>query len=711
MKLKASAEELALIQYERERDFLDFLELAYEEIKFPLYNPLSLERKLEFAENPVDEVIDLTVNTEYLHFVTKNYLNLNVMPYQLVILDALHNNRLPILLASRGAGKSFMLAVYAMTKMILEPGVKIVLVGAGLRQSRHIFNYMANIWKSSAILRDIFGRTKGQGPKREVDRFEFRLGDSLTSALPLGDGEKIRGERGQVIICDEYTVIDEEIFNVVVQGFALVSADPVEKVKAAKRIKRMKREGIWTPEMEETRLDEMKGNQIIRSGTPTYYFNHFYGTYKKWKAIIESKGDIDMLKKEFGDDFEIQEGFNWKDYAIIRLPYTELPEDYLDPGIISQARATLTKNQFLNELCATFVADSDGFYKRSVIEAATTTRPVMIPSGEKVQFSARKTGHPNKNYCLALDPAAESDNAGIVILEIERNHRKVVHCWTTNKEKYSKIKRYKKDRGQEGEIEDDYYRYIARKIRSFMRDFNIISVVIDSYGGGNAVIEALGSKQNCLEDELPIYPIKSTDPKKPNETDGLEGLHIIEALTPNNELNAEANHAMLKDLESKVLLFPAFDFIEMAKAVEMDKAGGMDYEDYLEMEKKVGSIFDSYEDVVNEIEELKNELETIVVTQTSGGREKFDTPEIKLPGMKKGRLRKDRYSALLYANWWVRNLDRIDPKAIHYTPDGKVSGARGRGRPKKEERKPRRRMYSGPGTVIFSKKNPWLNGR
>lgn len=51
-----------------------------------------------------------------------------------------------------------------------------------------------------------------------------------------------------------------------------------------------------------------------------------------------------------------------------------------------------------------------------------------------------------------------------------------------------------------------------------------------------------------------------------------------------------------------------------------------------------------------EIQELKDELASIIHTNTTGGRDHWDTPEIKLPGNKKGRLRKDRYSALLIAN-------------------------------------------------------------
>jgi hypothetical protein len=69
------------------------------------------------------------------------------------------------------------------------------------------------------------------------------------------------------------------------------------------------------------------------------------------------------------------------------------------------------------------------------------------------------------------------------------------------------------------------------------------------------------------------------------------------------------------------------------------------------------------------IEELKNELSIIIMTQTLAGRDKWDTPEVKLPGNRKGRLRKDRYSALLMANMSSRQLAR-NPQQYFITAVG-----------------------------------------
>tara|TARA_R110002020_G_scaffold234011_1_gene445867 strand:- start:37 stop:465 length:429 start_codon:yes stop_codon:yes gene_type:complete len=108
---------------------------------------------------------------------------------------------------------------------------------------------------------------------------------------------------------------------------------------------------------------------------------------------------------------------------------------------------------------------------------------------------------------------------------------------------------------------------------------------------------------------------------------------------------------MRKDFEDKVLIFPFFDAISLGLASIDDNV----------VKRKM----DTLEDCVMEIEELKNELSMIIITQTPSGRDKWDTPEIKIPGGRKDRLRKDRYSSLLMANMAARTIQRT-PAPITY---------------------------------------------
>ena len=184
------------------------------------------------------------------------------------------------------------------------------------------------------MLRDICD--SDSGPRRDTDRCTLRLNDSTVTCLPLGDGQKIRGQRANDIIADEFASIPREIFENVVAGFAAVSSDPVANVKRLAAEKKAKELGLT---LEEQQKEQGKDNQIVLSGTAYYDFNHFATYWKKWKSIIKSRGEISKLKEIFGE--EPPEDFDWTQYSIIRMPYELLPKGFMDSDQVARSKATV----------------------------------------------------------------------------------------------------------------------------------------------------------------------------------------------------------------------------------------------------------------------------------------------------------------------------------------------------------------------------------
>ena len=79
---------------------------------------------------------------------------------------------------------------------------------------------------------------------------------------------------------------------------------------------------------------------------------------------------------------------------------------------------------------------------------------------------------------------------------------------------------------------------------------------------------------------------------------------------------------MRKDFEDKVLLFLFFDSASIGLSIEHDKVS-----------RKKSMI--PLRNCVMEIEELKDELSMIIMTQTTTGRERWDTPEVKVAAGKR----------------------------------------------------------------------------
>lgn len=606
------------------------LDIADDEV----FNPLSIMNSMD--EDYHLKLTWLMTRPEYFSFLCKHILNIQILPSQALMLCEMWNRKFPMLIATRGFGKSFILALYSILRALILPKRKVVIVGAAFRQSKVLFEYMEAIWANSPLLRDICDSESG--PRRDVDRCVMRINDSRVTALPLGDGQKIRGQRANDIISDEFASIPRDIFETVVAGFAAVSSDPIENVKRIASEKRARSLGVETEDKDDNIVDN-KDNQIILSGTAYYDFNHFATYWKKWKSIIKSKGERNKLREIFNGE-DPPATFDWREYSIIRIPYELLPEGFMDAAQVARSKATVHNGIYQMEFGACFTRDSQGFFKRSLIESCVCSdqEPIKDTAGNEIRFEAKLMGDHTKKYIFGVDPASEVDNFSIVVIEANDDHRRIVHCWTTNRSEH--MEKVKKGFA----TETDFYAYCARKIRDLMKLFPCIHIAMDAQGGGIAVMEALHDSGKLGPGEIAIWPTINRD--KPKPSDDERGLHILEMCQfAKYEWLSEANHGMRKDFEDKVLIFPIFDSISLSIS---------NAEDGLK-----GRIYDTLENCVMEIEQLKDELAMIQMSQTPNGRDRWDTPEVIVAAGKKSKMRKDRYSALLMANMAARVLSKI----------------------------------------------------
>jgi hypothetical protein len=631
---------------------------------------LMIRRSKKEIENPDRHLINIIKDPANFSMTAKLLMNIELHPIQAAILQEFWDRPFPMFIASRGFGKSFLLALYCTLKCIFVPGSKIVVVGAAFRQSKVIFEYMETIWRKSAIIRSIFNGND-DGPRRDVDRCTMRYGDSWTIAIPLGDGSKIRGLRAHIIIADEFASISPDVYETVVSGFAAVSADPMGNVKAEAKKELMKELGMWNEEMET--LQHRKSNQAIIAGTADYSFKHFAQYWERYRSIIHSLGEESKLQEIFKG--EVPQNFNWQDYSIVRMPYELIPKGFMDDRQVARAKATIHSGIYNMEYAACFTKDSSGFFKRSLIESCVVgnKNPVVI-NEEPIIFDAKIKGDPDKKYVYGIDPASEQDNFSIVVLELQPNHSRVVYVWTTNRKNFKK-------RQNTGLVnENDFYGFCSRKIRDLMKVFPCERIALDAQGGGVAIEEALHDTNKLQSNELPIWPIIEA---KSKDTDFKSGLHILQLIQfARSDWTSQANHGLRKDLEDKVLLFPQFDNLTLGLAMEKES------QDITRDD--IDPIYDTLSECILEIEELKNELTTIVMSQTSnspGARERWDTPDIKGVHAKRGKLRKDRYSSLIMANSVARAINRADTP-VEFEVIGGVDGV---------YRSDEKTLYKGPG--------------
>ena len=98
--------------------------LGLESLDVDFFNPMSILRASDDDFNM--KLAWLMTRPEYLSFLTKHILNVQLLPSQAVFLEEIWKRKFPMLIASRGFGKSFMLSLYAVLRALILPQRKIV---------------------------------------------------------------------------------------------------------------------------------------------------------------------------------------------------------------------------------------------------------------------------------------------------------------------------------------------------------------------------------------------------------------------------------------------------------------------------------------------------------------------------------------------------------------------------------------------------------
>jgi hypothetical protein len=446
-------------------------------------------------------------------------------------------------------------------------------------------------------------------------------------------GERIRGLRANVIICDEFSSISPTIFETVIRGFAAVqSQNTFEKVQYEYQKQVLEDLGLIDV-MDEEEEDKWTGNQIIISGTANYQFNHFFKYYEDYCSILLNHGRVG------GGNVS-----NWRDYAVIRIPYEQLPKGLMDTAILEQGAAIMDSTIFQMEYQTIFPKDSSGFYPASVIHGATT--PVKW-GDQEICFTIELAGDPASQYVMGIDPASERDNLVISIAKLCDGYAAHVYTWAANRKSFEEDKR-KHPQYYEGIR--DYNTFIVRKIHELARRFNIVQINLDAGGGGTSLIEGLKDPSKLEDGESLLFNMD--DP----EVAGEKGQHIIRLrhFTKRDWYEA-AHYNLLKDLSSRKYLFPEYDFvgIEQVRLKGDDPLGNL--------------VYDTIEGISNQIETVKYQTTLIEEASTAKGMKKWDLPKLTgvLTSDITAKLRKDHFTSLLLCCDAVRdyiNDDRSVPR-------------------------------------------------
>lgn len=159
------------------------------------------------------------------HRFAKDYLNINLKKFQAIILYEMNRENYSMYVASRGQGKTYILSIFSVIRCILYPGTKIVISSATRSQGNEVLkkiteDLMKNYsWGSDNLCREI--TYSSVGANRAI--IEFANGSWISVATA---SDTARGMRANVLICDEFWLIELDTINTVLRRFLTAPRQP-----------------------------------------------------------------------------------------------------------------------------------------------------------------------------------------------------------------------------------------------------------------------------------------------------------------------------------------------------------------------------------------------------------------------------------------------------------------------------------------------------
>lgn len=153
----------------------------------------------------------------------KDYLCVNLKWFQVIILWAMFHMNYVMYLAARGQGKSFLLAIYCVTRCILYPGTVIAISSKTRKQSAEILDKIQlQLMPASPYLRS-------EIKEREIvnnitdGHITFKNGSQIKT---VAANENSRHNRANIVVVDEFRMVDPMVINQVLKKFLTVSRHP-----------------------------------------------------------------------------------------------------------------------------------------------------------------------------------------------------------------------------------------------------------------------------------------------------------------------------------------------------------------------------------------------------------------------------------------------------------------------------------------------------
>ena len=600
-------------------------------------NKQLLAGDIGFLEEKEAKILFYKFLRENITFAADLLMGIKLFPFQHMAVKAMFQTDYFMGVWSRGMSKSFTTGIYAALDAVLNQGVEIGILSKSFRQAKMIFKKIEDIAaKPEAAL---FAQCITKKSKSN-DEWLMEIGRSRIRALPLGDGEKLRGFRFHRIIIDEFALMPERIYNEVIVPFLSVVENPTQR----EDLYNLETTMINQDKMTEEERYVWPNNKLIALSSASYKFEYMYKAYTQFENLIHNQPVDDTAHR-----------------TIMKFSYDCAPKQLYDQNLLNQAKSSMSQSQFDREFGAVFTDDSSGYFKISKMSECS------IPDGESPSIEV--AGEAGAEYLVSFDPSwaesESSDDFAIQVLKLNKEKQigVVVHSYALA--------------GANMKEHINYFSYI-------LQAFNVVMVIGD-YAGGVQFLSACNESEIFKKDNLKIKTIEA-DFEKPeaynadlqkarNEYNKTEK-KICYLRKPTSNWIRQANELLQSNFDHKRIFFGsrAIDDAyqtQRRKQIPIEKLKYLKGGEVLsEKMTKEAKMIDFVEHQSDMLELTKVECALIQITTTTQGTQTFDLPPNLRRQSGRDKARKDSYSALVLGNWMVKtyfDIMNFKPKEVEVT--------------------------------------------
>lgn len=560
-------------------------------------------------------------------FTCELFLGIRLFPFQEMAIKSMMIGDYSMFVFSRGLSKTFSTAIYVILECLLNPTANIGVIAGTFRQSKQIFAKIEDIMsKPEAQMAHEAGYKLTKG----TDAWTMTIGKGKAIALPLANGERLRGFRFNRMVLDEFLTIPEGIFNEVILPFLGVVENPTEREEIYDLETKMIEQGL----MQESERYVWPNNKLIILSSPSYKFEYMYKLYCKYRDLISGVYEHD---EEQDDEDAADDAYR----IIMQLSYDCAPKTLYDRNLLKQAKATMSEMQFKREFGGQFVDESDGYFRLSKMSACT------IPDGE--QPAAEVAGDPSAKYIIAFDPNwagnTSADHFAMHVFKLLEEEQKgcLVHSYAIA-----------------GVTLKDHMKYF----HYLLTNFNVVGICGD-YNGGVQFIDSCNESELFKKSNIHIG-VLGVDIDKAEEYEAnmqeLKNLYNVTGRKycilrkPTSSWIRSANELLQANIDHRRILFGSrsvddhFDS-QCKKNIPISQ---ITWDNVILADKANARMVEFVDHQKSIIELTKSECANIEVKSNPQGSQTFDLPQNLKRQTGPHRARKDSYSALILGNWFIK---------------------------------------------------------